>query len=130
MKDLTVIYYTSNWLDTHNPYFLENTKKQLLRAIGDLPLISVSQKPIVFGQNICVGETGRSHLNLYRQILEGVKPGEEVVTSAQFLIDSESKLREAVDKMRQKTEDKAQKTEIQKMPQYQDNQVTTPEHKH
>src|SRR3972149_7707670 len=73
MKDLTVVYYTSNWLDTHNPYFLENTKKQLLKAIGDLPLISVSQKPIAFGTNICVGEIGRSHLNLYRQILIGTK---------------------------------------------------------
>src|SRR3989304_7380503 len=72
-NDLTVVYYTSNWLDTHNPYFLENTKKQLLVAIGDLPLISVSQKPIAFGKNICVGETGRSHLNLYRQILIGCK---------------------------------------------------------
>lgn len=33
------------------------------------------------------------------QILEGVSPGEEVVTSSQFLIDSESKLREATAKM-------------------------------
>ncbi|VAX02661.1 Probable Co/Zn/Cd efflux system membrane fusion protein [hydrothermal vent metagenome] len=33
------------------------------------------------------------------QIIEGVAPGEEVVTSAQFLIDSESKLREATAKM-------------------------------
>src|SRR3989304_7701570 len=72
-NDLTVVYYTSNYLDTHNPYFFENTKKQLLTAIGDLPLISVSQKPIAFGQNICVGEIGRSHLNLYRQILAGAK---------------------------------------------------------
>ena len=32
-------------------------------------------------------------------VLEGVQPGEEVVTSAQFLIDSESKLREATAKM-------------------------------
>ncbi len=71
--NLTVIYYTSNWLDTHKPYFLENTKKQLLIAIGDLPLISVSQKPIAFGKNICVGDIGRSHLNIYRQILTGVK---------------------------------------------------------
>jgi hypothetical protein len=71
--DLTIIYYTSNWLDTHNPYFLENTKKQLLKAIGDLPLISVSQKPIAFGQNVCVGDIGRSHLNLYGQILTGCK---------------------------------------------------------
>ena len=35
------------------------------------------------------------------QIIEGVAPGEEVVTSAQFLIDSESKLREAAAKMRE-----------------------------
>lgn len=72
-NDLTVIYYTSNHLDEKNPYFLENTKKQLLKAIGNLPLISVSQKPIAFGENICVGEIGRSHLNLYRQILAGCK---------------------------------------------------------
>jgi len=33
------------------------------------------------------------------QILEGVNPGDQVVTSSQFLIDSESKLREATAKM-------------------------------
>ena len=33
--------------------------------------------------------------NGFAQILEGLKKGEEVVTSSQFLIDSESKLREA-----------------------------------
>lgn len=33
------------------------------------------------------------------QVLDGVSPGEQVVTSAQFLIDSESKLREATAKM-------------------------------
>ncbi len=32
-------------------------------------------------------------------VLEGIQPGEEVVTSAQFLIDSESNLREATAKM-------------------------------
>lgn len=72
-NSLTVIYYTSNWLDTHNPHFLANTKKQLIKAIGDLPLISVSQKPMDFGQNLCVGEIGRSHFNIYRQILAGAK---------------------------------------------------------
>lgn len=76
MKDLTVIYYTSNWLDEHNPYFLANTKKQLLTAIGDLPMVIVSQKPTMFGNNsvnVCVGELGRSHLNIYHQILTGCK---------------------------------------------------------
>ncbi|MGD2136613.1 MAG: efflux RND transporter periplasmic adaptor subunit [Gammaproteobacteria bacterium] len=33
------------------------------------------------------------------QVIEGVSPGERVVTSSQFLIDSESKLREATAKM-------------------------------
>ncbi len=35
----------------------------------------------------------------FTQILEGLEAGEEVVTSSQFLIDSESKLREATAKM-------------------------------
>src|SRR3989304_2714887 len=29
--DLTIIYYTSNYLDEKHPYFLANTKKQALR---------------------------------------------------------------------------------------------------
>ncbi len=76
MKDLSVIYYTSNYLEKKNPYFLENTRKQLLKAIGNLPLIIVSQKPTLFGKNstnVCVGDIGRGHLNIYRQILEGCK---------------------------------------------------------
>ncbi len=39
-------------------------------------------------------------------ILEGLKEGEEVVTSAQFLIDSESKLREATAKMMEPAKNK------------------------
>ncbi len=35
----------------------------------------------------------------YREILKGIEPGEKVVTSSQFLIDSESNLKEAVQKM-------------------------------
>lgn len=76
MIDLSIIYYTSNWLDDHNPYFLNNTKTQLLYAIGDYPLIVVSHKPSNFkGANaeIVMGDIGRSHLNIYRQILEGCK---------------------------------------------------------
>lgn len=38
-------------------------------------------------------------------VLSGLRPGEEVVTSAQFLIDSESKLREATEKMISVTKD-------------------------
>jgi Cu(I)/Ag(I) efflux system membrane fusion protein len=40
----------------------------------------------------------------WTQIITGVAPGEDVVVSAQFLIDSESKLREAAAKMRETSE--------------------------
>lgn len=70
---LSVIYYTSNYLETKNPYFVKNTRRQLLKAIGENELISVSQKPMNFGKNVCVGDIGRSHLNIYRQILAGCK---------------------------------------------------------
>lgn len=41
----------------------------------------------------------------WTEISDGVNPGEEVVVSAQFLIDSESKLREAASKMRDRDDD-------------------------
>lgn len=76
--DLTVIYYTCNHLEEKNPYFLSNTQRQLMKAIGEHPLISVSHKPMDFGFNVVVGEEeglepGRSHRNIYRQILIGAK---------------------------------------------------------
>jgi multidrug efflux pump subunit AcrA (membrane-fusion protein) len=42
----------------------------------------------------------RGEGNVY-QVLSGLREGERVVTSGQFLLDSESQLREAVEKMRQ-----------------------------
>jgi Cu(I)/Ag(I) efflux system membrane fusion protein/cobalt-zinc-cadmium efflux system membrane fusion protein len=44
-------------------------------------------------------KTGVSDEEGYVQILEGLQEGEQVVTSAQFMLDSESKLREAIQKM-------------------------------
>lgn len=38
-----------------------------------LPIISVSQKPIDFGENICVGDVGTSATNCRRQLLIGAK---------------------------------------------------------
>lgn len=70
MADLTIIYYTANVI---NDYFSKNIQKQLLEAKGDLPLISVSKKPMELGQNICVGDTPRNHVNTYRQATIGAK---------------------------------------------------------
>lgn len=54
MHKSTVVYYTSN---KEHEYFENKVKKRLLKTIGDIPLISVSQKPMKgFGKNICVGE--------------------------------------------------------------------------
>ena len=70
-NNLTIVYYTSNYLDDKKPAFLEATRKQLVSVTRGCPIITVSQKPMTFGTNICVGNIGRSHLNLYKQILIG-----------------------------------------------------------
>jgi len=67
-RDLTLIYYTANKIDEK---FAQNVRDSLGKL--GYPIISVSQKPIKFGVNICVGEIGRSFQNIYRQVLEGAK---------------------------------------------------------
>jgi hypothetical protein len=70
-KDLyTIVYYTSN---AENEAFEEKIKANILEHKGDIPLISVSQKPIDFGENICVGQVGKFGLNGFRQTLIGAK---------------------------------------------------------
>lgn len=64
----TVLYYTAN---TELEPFASNIRKRLLSVIGDLSLISVSQKPLDFGRNICVGEVGVNEFNEWRQVLTG-----------------------------------------------------------
>jgi hypothetical protein len=65
---LTIIYYTDNTL----PEDLETTvQRQLVLSAEGKPIISVSQKPLAFGRNICLGDIGRSHLSIYRQMLAG-----------------------------------------------------------
>lgn len=71
MNDLTILYYTANIIpditgQRIRDHLLKVTKNQF-------PIISVSQKPLVFGQNICVGEIGKSKYNCYKQIFIGVR---------------------------------------------------------
>lgn len=70
MNDLTILYYSSNSMPEKSA---QNFRNRLLEVIGDTPLISVTQKPIDFGQNICVGELGQSYYNLYKQMLIGLR---------------------------------------------------------
>lgn len=81
IPDLTVIYYTANHL---NDRFAERIRKQLIRVIGKTPLISVSHTPMDFGENICVGDIGRSIFNIYKQVLIGAKAAKtEYVATAE-----------------------------------------------
>ena len=79
---VTVVYYTSNRED---PDFEKEIMGRLLMTIGDLPLISVSQKPIDFGENFCVGDVGLSDQNVHRQLQLGAK-----AAKTPFVISAES----------------------------------------
>ena len=68
MSETTVVYYTHN---QEIPSFEKRIQASILEHKGDLPIISVSQKPIDFGENICVGEQGVNSLNTWRQVLIG-----------------------------------------------------------
>jgi hypothetical protein len=68
MNDLTVVYYTNN---REKPAFAAAVMKTLLETIGELPLITVSQKPMNIGYNICVGDVGSSTQNTWRQFQIG-----------------------------------------------------------
>ena len=64
MKDLlTVIYYTSS-IEAIEGKAIE----QLLKVCGDLPIVSVSHKPLSLGTNVCVGDQHPCDMNIYRQI--------------------------------------------------------------
>lgn len=66
----TIIYLTDNSLDEK---LATRCRELLVKEAGDTPIISVSQKPIDLGTNICVGEIGRSWMSLYKQQLAGLK---------------------------------------------------------
>jgi hypothetical protein len=83
MKDLfTIIYYTSNREDES---FENKIKEKLLAVCGDIPIISVSQKPIDLGKNICVGDVGACDANLFRQIQVGCE-----AATTPFVISAEA----------------------------------------
>jgi hypothetical protein len=66
----TILYYTSN----RELAGLERLVKENISKVSNgLPIVSVSQKPIDFGKNICVGEVGASGFNMFRQVQIGLK---------------------------------------------------------
>jgi len=68
--DRTILYLTDSELSEP---LASTCRRSLQRAAGDIPIVSVSQKPLEFGTNVCVGEIGRSPRSLYTQVKEGLK---------------------------------------------------------
>jgi len=66
----TILFYTSN---KEGELFEGRIKDNILANSGGLPIVSVSQKPIDFGENIVVGDVGVSGFNMFRQILLGLE---------------------------------------------------------
>ncbi len=69
-RDKTLIFTTDNSV---NKFIFSFCQKQILKESNGIPIISISQKPIQFGENYCIGEIGRSWLSLYRQLLLGLQ---------------------------------------------------------
>lgn len=66
---ITVLYYTAN---KETPSFENKIKDNILKHIGSLPLVSVSQEPIDFGKNLCIGKHAASYFNQFKQIRAGL----------------------------------------------------------
>ena len=69
-NDTTIIYYTANH---ESDAFEQKIRDNILRQSHGMPIISVSQKPIDFGRNICVGNQPFCELNMLRQQLIGLE---------------------------------------------------------
>lgn len=68
MSDLTLLFYTANRVEPR----MMDVAMDNLKAYG-YPIISVSQKPMDLGHNICVGDIGQSAENIYKQVCIGLE---------------------------------------------------------
>src|SRR3990172_149397 len=78
----TIIYYTSNRED---PKMEQKVIDDMLAKSGNIPIISVSQKPMKLGANICIGDVGHSYLNCRKQMLMAAK-----LAKTEYIIAAES----------------------------------------
>lgn len=78
-----IIYCSSN---QERQDFEQKIRDNILASCGDIPIISVTQKPIKFGVNICVGDDiGISGFNYFRQFLMGAE-----ASNADYVISAEA----------------------------------------
>ena len=85
----TIIYYTSNRED---PKMEQKVIDDMLSKAGNMPIISISQKPMKLGANVCIGDVGHSYVNERKQILMAAKLATTdyvIVTESDFLYPPE-----------------------------------------
>jgi len=70
VEDITCVYYSAN---VEDPEFEQKIIDNLKQQIGDIPIISVSRKPMDLGKNICIGEQPVCYSNSFKQLLIGLK---------------------------------------------------------
>jgi len=68
--DKTILYYSSSQED---PIFEQKIIDDLKKKAGNIPIISVTRKPLDLGINICVGEVPISYTSEWKQLLIGLK---------------------------------------------------------
>lgn len=71
MNDITLLYCTASTIQEDAA---EKVRQNLLQITeSKYPIVSVSQKPLKFGDNICVGEIGKTCYNFFKQMLLGAR---------------------------------------------------------
>ncbi len=88
-------------------------------AVPEEAIIHSGEKEIVIVQNSSGGFDSRvltlgAQANGYYQVIKGLKAGENVVTSSSFLIDSESRLKDALSKLQTEKKDKNKTMDMSK----------------
>lgn len=68
--DRTIVYYSAC---TEDPVFEQRIRDDLVRKAGDIPIISVTRKPVDLGTNICVGDVPVSYTSEWKQVLIALK---------------------------------------------------------
>lgn len=80
--EVSIIYYTAN---TEKPEFEAKVIENLKKQAGNIPIISVSRKPMDLGTNICIGEQDVCYSNSFKQLLIGLESAK-----TEFCIAAES----------------------------------------
>lgn len=71
--ELTIIYYSANRIDER---FAERVRAHLVETAAGIPIISITQRPVALGRNLCLGDIGFSTWNVYWQVLVGAMHAE------------------------------------------------------